>query len=468
MAEEKSFDLVIIGSGPGGYTAAVRASQLGMKAVCVEKHQNPGGTCLNVGCIPSKALLYSSELYSITRQNLSLHGILVGDLKLDLDVMMARKEKVVSELTSQVQKLLEANRVGIIHGTASVKGANRVEVKGNDGAKHILNAKFILLATGSTPSTIAGLEFDDKKIVSSTGALKFSEAPGRLGIIGGGYIGLELGSVWQRLGSEVTVIEMLPQIASGLDGQIGRALKRILGKQGISFLLKTRVTHAAKSRKGVKLTIVTEGKEETRQFDKVLVAVGRKPLSHGLGLEETGVKTDKETGHVIIGSDFQTSIPSIYAAGDLVHGPMLAHKASAEGRAAVDAMTGTPPEINYDTIPSVIYTSPEVAAAGITEEQAKERKIPYVAGSYPFSGNGRARCMGQTEGLVKIISHSRTDRILGVHMIGHGVSEIIAEAVLSMESGASSEDIAKIIHSHPTFSETLMEAASAVQRQIRK
>ncbi len=468
MTEEKSFDLVIIGAGPGGYSAAVRASQLGLKAVCVEKHRNPGGTCLNVGCIPSKALLYSSELYSITRQNLSLHGILVGDLKLDLDVMMARKDKVVSELTAQVKKLLEANRVGIIHGTATVKGENSVEVKGNDGTKHILNSRFILLATGSIPSTIQGLEFDEKKIVSSTGALKFSEAPRRLGIIGGGYIGLELGSVWQRLGSEVTVIEMLPQIASGLDGQIGRALKRALGKQGISFLLKTRVTHADKTQKGVKLTIVTEDKEETREFDKVLVAVGRKPLSNELGLEETGVKTDRETGHVIIGPDFRTSVASIYAAGDLVHGPMLAHKASAEGKAAVEAMAGTFSDINYDTMPHIIYTSPEVAAAGITEEQAKERKIPYAAASYPFSGNGRARCTEQTEGLVKIISHSRTDRILGVHMIGHGVSEIIPEAVLAMESGASSEDIARIIHGHPTFSETLMEAAAALQRLIKK
>ncbi len=468
MTAENTYDLVVIGSGPGGYTAAVKASGLGMTVACVEKEPRPGGVCLNVGCIPSKALLDSSEIYAMTRNGLSDHGIRVTDLTLDLAAMMARKDQVVEALTGQVRKLLETGRVTLMKGTARVMDPHRVEVDGGDDAKRTLGAKFILLATGSIPVTVPGLEFDEDRIVTSTGALNFSEVPRTLGIVGGGYIGLELGSVWQRLGAKVTVIEMLPQIAASLDGQISRTLKRILDKQGIRFRLKTTVTHAELFEGGVKLTLESNGKKEVTEFDRVLVAVGRKPLTADLGLEAAGVEMYPKTGHVSVDARFQTSVPSIFAVGDLVPGPMLAHKASAEGIAAVEAMAGLFSEVNYDTLPAVIYTWPEVAGVGLTEEQVKARKIPYVAGAYPFSGNGRARCLGHTEGLVKILSHSRTDRILGVHMIGPRASEMIAEAVMAMEMGASSEDIARTVHSHPTFSEALMEAAGAVQRQMKK
>jgi dihydrolipoamide dehydrogenase len=468
MTAENTYDLVVIGSGPGGYTAAVKASGLGMTVACVEKAPRPGGVCLNVGCIPSKALLDSSEIYAMTRNGLSDHGIRVTDLTLDLAAMMNRKDQVVEVLTGQVRKLLEAGRVTLLQGTARVMDAHRVIVAGTDGGTRVLDAKFILLATGSAPVTVPGLEFDENRVVTSTGALNFSEVPKTLGIIGGGYIGLELGSVWQRLGAKVTVIEMLPQIAASLDGQISRALKRILDKQGMAFRLKTTVTHAEILEGGVKLTLESNGKPEVMDFDRVLVAVGRKPLTTGLGLEAVGVEMDPKTGHVRVDVNYRTRVPSIYAIGDIVPGPMLAHKASAEAVAAAEAMSGRSSEVNYDTLPSVIYTWPEVAGVGLTEEQLKARGIPYIAGTCPFSGNGRARCMGETEGLVKILSHARTDRILGVHMVGPRVSEMIAEAVMAMEMGASSEDIARTVHSHPTFSEVLMDAAGAVQRQLKK
>jgi dihydrolipoamide dehydrogenase len=468
MAAENNFDLVVIGSGPGGYTAAVKASGLGMTVACVEKEPRPGGVCLNVGCIPSKALLDSSEIYATIKNGLSAHGIRVTDPTLDLAAMMTRKDQVVETLTGQVRKLLEAGRVTLLQGTARIMDAHHVEVAGADGAARVLDAKFILLATGSAPTVIPGLEFDEDRIVTSTGALNFSEVPKTLGIIGGGYIGLELGSVWQRLGAKVTVIEMLPQIAASLDGQISRTLKRILDKQGMVFRLKTAVIHAEVFEGGVKLTLESNGKQDVMEVDRVLVAVGRKPLTAGLGLETIGVEMDPKTGHVRVDVNYQTSVPSIYAIGDIVPGPMLAHKASAEGIAAAEAMSGLSSEVNYDALPSVVYTWPEVAGVGLTEEQLKARKIPYIAGACPFSGNGRARCMGETEGLVKILSHARTDRILGVHMVGPRVSEMIAEAVMAMEMGASSEDLARTVHSHPTFSEALMEAAGAVQRQVKK
>jgi dihydrolipoamide dehydrogenase len=459
MSAENIYDLVVIGSGPGGYTAAVKASGMGMTVACVEKAPWPGGVCLNVGCIPSKALLDSSELYAMTKNGLLAHGIQVTGITLNLPAMMTRKDQVVEALTNQLRKLLESSRVKLLQGTARVMDAHRVEVVGGDGGVQIIGAKFILLATGSVPVTVPGMEFDEDRIVTSTGALKFSEVPRTLGIIGGGYIGLELGSVWQRLGAKVTVIEMLPQIAASLDGQISRTLKRILDKQGMTFRLKTTVTHADVSEGAVKLTLESNGKSDMMEFDRVLVAVGRKPLTTGLGLEAAGVEMDPKTGHIRVDSRFQTSVSSIYAVGDVVPGPMLAHKASAEGIAAVEAMSELFSEVNYDAMPSVIYTWPEVASVGLTEEQLKTREIPYIAGTCPFSGNGRAQCMGETGGLVKILSHARTDRILGIHMIGPRVSEMIAEAVLAMEMGASSEDIARTIHSHPSFSEVLMDAA---------
>ncbi len=461
MAEKRTYDLVIIGSGPGGYVAAVRAAQLGMKTACVERYPRLGGVCLNVGCIPSKALLDSSEFYHMTKEKFKEHGILVGDLKLDLATLMGRKEQVVEELTSNVKKLLDGNKVEILQGTGSVEAEDRVMVKDGDGKEiYDLSCKNILLATGSEPVQVPGMEFDKERIVSSTGALQFDSVPEHLGVVGGGYIGLELGSVWLRLGAKVTVIEMLPQITPMLDGQVGRTLKRILDKQGFAFRMNTKVSKAEVDGNKVQVTLDAEGGEtESLTCDRLLVAVGRRPLSKGLGLEEVGVKIDGKTGQVLVDEFYRTNIPSISAIGDLIPGPMLAHKASAEGIAAVECMADLPGEVNYDAIPSVVYTWPEVAMVGLTEEQVKERKIPYCVGSYPFSGAGRARCMGEKEGFVKLISHQKTDRILGVHIIGPRAADMIAECVLALEFGASAEDIARTIHGHPTFAEALQEAA---------
>lgn len=460
MAEQ--YDLVVIGSGPGGYVAAVRAAQLGFKTACVEKDERLGGVCLNVGCIPSKALLDSSEFYHLAKERLAVHGVRVGEVSLDLAAMMARKEKVVKDLTDNLRKLLDGNGVTVIRGEARLAGATRVEVKpaGEAGGGPLsLEARFILLATGSEPVAVPGLPFDGRRLVDSTGALTFTEVPKRLGVVGGGYIGLELGSIWRRLGSAVTVIEMMPQIAGVLDGQVSRTLERILRKQGFQLALNARVLKAETDGDGVNLTWESGGKEHRGVFDKVLVAVGRRPLTRNLGLEDAGVTVDPTTGRVIVDASFRTEIPSVYAIGDLIPGPMLAHKASAEGIAAVEAMAGFPSEVNYEAIPSVIYTFPEVASVGLTEEQAREQNISYCVGTYPFTGVGRARCMGETEGFVKVLSHSRTDRLLGVHILGPRASDMIAECVLAMEFGAAAEDIARAVHGHPTFSEALQEAA---------
>lgn len=456
--KDNSYDLIIIGSGPGGYVAAVRASQLGMKTACIERHPRLGGVCLNVGCIPSKALLDSSEYFHLARSHFKDHGIITGEVALDLETMMARKDKVVQDLTDNVRKLLEGNKVDVVQGRARLAGEDRVEVEGDDGAR-TLTAKNILLATGSEPVSPPGLDFDGERIVSSTEALAFDAVPAHLGVVGGGYIGLELGSVWRRLGADVTVIEMLPGITPTLDGQVARTLKRILDKQGLDFRMKTKVTGAEVGGDGVHLTLDADGKAEQLRCDRLLVAVGRRPRTKALGLDAAGVKTDDRTGHVVVDEMYRTSVKSIYAVGDLIPGPMLAHKASFEGIAAVECMDGLPGEVNYDAIPSVVYTWPEVASVGITEEQAREREIPYCVGSYPFSGAGRARCMGETDGFVKLIVQSETDRILGVHIIGPRAADMIAECVLAMEFGASSEDIARTVHGHPTFAEALQEAA---------
>jgi dihydrolipoamide dehydrogenase len=469
MAKKEIYDLIIIGSGPGGYVAAVRAAQLGLKTACIEKETRLGGVCLNIGCIPSKALLDSSEYYHLAKDHFAEHGIKTGRLSIDLSAMMARKDQVVEELTGNVRKLLEGNTIKIIHGTARLAGEDRVEVRQNDGASgnkktQILEAKSIILATGSTPVQVPGLEFDGKHIVTSTEALEFKAVPRHLAIVGGGYIGLELGSVWLRLGAKVTVIEMLPQIASTMDGQVGRTLDRILRKQGLEIRLKTRVSGAKISRNKVRMTLENGDKKETLSCDRLLVSVGRRPLTQNLGIEDLGVKTDSGSGHVLVDEAYRTNIPTIYAIGDLIPGPMLAHKASAEGIAAVECIAGLPGEVNYDAIPAVVYTWPEVASVGLTEEQVKERNITYCVGTYPFSGAGRARCMGEKDGFVKLIAHSKTDRILGVHIIGPRAADIIAECVLAVEFGASSEDIARTVHGHPTFSEALQEAAMAVRK----
>jgi len=467
MTQKENYDLIVIGSGPGGYVASVRAGSLGLKVACVEKSARLGGVCLNVGCIPSKALLDSSEYFHLAKDHFAAHGIKIAELSLDLHAMMERKKQVVEELTGQVRKLLEGNKIDIIHGSARLVGADRVEVSNHSDkslSPIILEAKAILLATGSEPVNVPGLEFDGKHIVSSTEALSFDSVPQHLGIVGGGYIGLELGSVWRRLGSEVTVIEMLPKIAATLDGQIGRALERILTQQGIAFRLNTKVSKAEIADNKVKVTLEAEGSTSSLSFDKLLVAVGRRPLTKNLGLEDIGVKTDPRTGQVLVDESYRSSIPNIYAIGDIIAGPMLAHKASAEGIAAAECIAGLPGEVNYDTIPAVVYTWPEVACVGLTEEQVKERAIPYCIGTYPFSGAGRARCMGEKDGFVKLIAQSETDRILGVHIIGPRAADIIAECVLAMEFGASSEDIARTVHGHPTFAEALQEAAMAVRK----
>jgi dihydrolipoamide dehydrogenase len=462
MAGTDAFDVVVIGTGPGGYVAAVRAAQLGLKTACVEKRPRLGGVCLNVGCIPSKALLDSSEYFHLAKARFAEHGIETGTLGLDLAKMMARKEQVVKDLTEGVRKLLEGHKIEVVHGQARLAGEGRVEVEGE--TPRSLSAGNIILATGSASVEIPAAPFDRRLIVSSTEALNFDAVPPRLGIVGAGYIGLELGSVWLRLGAKVTVIEMLEDIVSAVDGQVRRRLQAILKRQGFAFRLGTRVK-GAKASKG-KVSVEVEGPEktETLEFDRLLVCAGRRPRTEGLGLAEAGVETDPVTGCARVDGFLRTSAPGIYAVGDLAPGPMLAHKASAEGLAAAEIIAGKPGEVNYDAIPAVIYTAPEVASVGLTEEQVKERGVPFATGAYPFSGAGRARCLGETDGFVKVIAHKDTDRVLGVHIIGARAAEMIAECTLALEFGASAEDIARTVHAHPTFAEALMEAAAAVRR----
>ncbi|MCU0563201.1 MAG: dihydrolipoyl dehydrogenase [Desulfobacterales bacterium] len=462
MAETSTYDLVVIGGGPGGYTAAARAAQLGLKTVCVERRPRLGGVCLNVGCIPSKALLDSSEYFHLAKTRFGGHGITTGEVAMDIGRMMARKEQVVKELTDNVRKLLEAHKVEILHGTATLAGKDRVEVAGD--LPRTLEARNIILATGSEPASVPGIPFDGQRIVSSTEALQFDAVPRTLGVIGGGYIGIELGSVWLRLGAKVTVIEMLPDIVSAMDGQVNRRLLRVLKKQGFDFRLETRVQRAQAHGEKVQVAVEAGGKTETLEFDRLMVSVGRRPLTQGLGLEKAGIDTDPKTGWVRVDASLRTNVPNIFAIGDIVPGPMLAHKASAEGIAAAQVIAGKFGEVNYDAIPAIVYTAPEVASVGLTEEQVKARGIPYVTGVYPFTGNGRAKCFGDTEGMVKLIAHEKTDRLLGAHIIGPRAAEMIAEAVLAVEFGASLEDIAGTVHGHPTFAEALMEAAMAGHR----
>ncbi len=468
MEPSKEYDLVVVGAGPGGYVAGVRAAQLGMKVACVDKEPRLGGVCLNVGCIPSKALLDSSEYYRLATTHLNEHGIHPESVALDLAALMARKERVVEELTSNVRRLLESNQVEIFQGTARLLNPEQVALKpagSQAGAAEILlHGKAILLATGSEPVAPPGLAFDGDRVVSSTEALAFASVPEHLAVVGGGYIGLELGSIWRRLGAKVTVIEMLPRLAATLDGQVARTLERILAKQGLEFRLQTRVTHTRVAADGVELTLDAAGQIDTIRCDRVLVAVGRRPLTRGLGLEQLNIFVDPRTGQVGVDEQYRTNVPTVYAIGDLIAGPMLAHKASAEGIAAVECMARLPGEVNYDAIPAVVYTSPEAAAVGITEEQARERNIDYCVGTYPFTGSGRARCMGQTDGFVKLIAHRTSDRLLGAHILGPRAADMIGECVLALEFGASSEDIARTVHGHPTFAEALQEAALAVKR----
>jgi dihydrolipoamide dehydrogenase len=457
------FDLVVIGAGPGGYVAAIRAAQLGMKVACVEKGPALGGTCLNVGCIPSKAMLDSSELYHLAKDRFKRHGITFDGLTLDLRAMLARKEKVVKELTDGVRHLFRKNKIEVFAGTARLSSGQTVEVALNEGGRTEVSAGHILLATGSEPVKLSFLPFDGSTVVDSTGALSFTRVPNHLVVVGAGYIGLELGSVWKRLGSKVTVLEFLPRIVPSADAEMGELLKKSLVKQGLEFHLETKVTGA--SIEGERVTVRAEKKDGSSpafECERVLVAVGRRALSDGLGLAEAGVSVDSKTGKVPVDARFRTNVATISAIGDLIEGPMLAHKAEDEGIAFSELLAGKAGHVDYNTVPGVIYTWPELASVGLSEEQAKERGLKYRVGKFPFLANGRAKAMDETEGSVKILADAATDKVLGVHILGARAAEMIAEAVTVMEFGGSAEDIARTCHAHPTMSEATREAALAV------
>jgi len=466
MSEEKRYDLVIIGGGPGGYVAAIRASQNGLSVACVEMRGRLGGTCLNVGCIPSKALLQSSHLYEEAREHFDVHGIQTGTVKLDLKTMLGRKDKVVTDLTDGIAGLFRKHKIDYIIGTGSIIDNETVEVTLDDSKKkQTLKTDTILIATGSEVATIPNVEIDEKRIISSTGALELAKVPKSLIVIGGGYIGLELGSVWRRLGAEVTVVEFLDRITPGMDGEISKRMKVILEKQGIKFMMGTKVTGAKVSKTHVDLTVEPSkgGDATTLKADVVLVSVGRKPYTEGLGLENVGVETDR--GFITVDDHYQTSAPGIFAVGDVIPGPMLAHKAEHEGVVVADYLAGEPGRMNYNTVPGVVYTWPEVASIGRTEEQLKEAGVTYAVGKFPFSANARARTVGEKDGLVKIIADKETDLVLGVHIIGPDAGTMIHEAMAAMELGGTAHEIAEMCHAHPTLSEAVMEAALAVHKR---
>jgi dihydrolipoamide dehydrogenase len=457
------FDLIVIGAGPGGYVAAIRAAQLGMKTACIDKRGTWGGTCLNVGCIPSKALLHSSEKFEEAQHHLAEHGVKVSKVELDLKALLARKDKVVSDLTKGIDFLFKKNKVTGLVGTGRIVKAGEVEV--DDGKKKTTyTADNILIATGSEVAPLPGVEIDEDRIVSSTGALSLDAVPKHLVVVGGGYIGLEMGSVWRRLGSKVTVVEFLDSIVPNMDQEVGKALHKTLEKQGMEFKLGTKVTAAKTAKSQVTLTVepAKGGAAEEIKCDVVLVSIGRRPFTDGLGLDEVGVARDNR-GFVQVDDRFKTSVDGIYAIGDAIPGPMLAHKAEEEGIACVERLAGQATHINYDAIPSVVYTWPEAASVGKTEEQLKEAGVAYSKGAFPFQANSRARANGDTEGFVKILAHAATDEVLGVHIIGPDAGTMIAELALAMEFGASSEDIARTCHAHPTLNEAVKEAALAVE-----
>lgn len=467
------YDLVVIGSGPGGYVGAIRAAQLGFKTAIVEKDKTMGGTCLNVGCIPSKALLESSEHYQAILHDMAKHGIKVPNVGLDLPTMMSRKDKVVLDNTKGIEFLMKKNKIDWLKGYGKIlpaaNGAHQVQVKAADGSTQVYPTKNIMIATGSVPVELPFLKYDEKKIVSSTGALSLSEVPGKMAVVGGGVIGLEMGSVWARLGAEVTIIEYGPQICSMMDQETMTALVRVMTKEGVKFMTSTKVTGSKVGADGVELTYddMKNNKSATLKADVVLVATGRKAFTDGLGLEDVGVKKDNR-GVIETDNHFQTNIPGIFAIGDVIKGPMLAHKAEEEGVACAEFLAGLHGHVNYDTVPSVIYTHPEVASVGLTEEQCKAQGIEYAVGKFPFTANGRARAIAQTDGFVKIIADKNTDRIIGGHLVGPKASELLGEIVVAMEFLASSEDLARSFHSHPTLSEAIREAALAVDKRTRQ
>ena len=459
-----SFDFVILGAGPGGYVCAIRAAQLGKSVAIIEKRATLGGTCLNVGCIPSKALLESSEVFEQTMNHAGDHGVVVGNVGLDLEAMLTRKDRIVGELTGGVAALMKKNKVTVFAGTGRLTAADKVIVDGADGTTE-LEAAHVCLAMGSASIDLPFLPVDGDRVVSSTEALSFDTVPKHLVVIGAGAVGLELGSVWRRLGSQVTVIEMLPTITPFADKAMAKALERALTEQGLEIRLNTQVTAAKVLKSKVKLTVESEktGKD-TIDCDRVLVAVGRRPVTDGAGLEEAGIEVD-ENGRVKVNEHLQTNHPNVYAIGDIVRGPMLAHKAEDEGLAVAEHIAGMPGHVNYDVIPNVVYTDPELAMVGRTEAELKEAGTPFSAGRFMFRANGRAKSLGNETGMVKILAHKETDEILGVHMVGPRVSELIAEAAVAMEMRASAEDLARTCHAHPTLAEVVKEAALAVDKR---
>lgn len=459
VSEEQ--DVVIIGGGPGGYVAAIKAAQLGLKTTCVEMRGTLGGTCLNVGCIPSKALLHNSHYYHVAQHEFADRGIEVGEVKLNLDKLMKVKEKSVKGLTQGIEGLFKKNKVNYAKGRGEFQTPNEILVTAADGSKQVIRTKNVIIATGSEPSKFPGFDVDQESIVDSTGALSLKKVPEKMVVIGGGVIGLELGSVWQRLGSDVTVVEYMPSIGAGMDGQIAKQFHRILQKQGMKFKLSTKVLSQQKV--GDKRILTVEpsqgGEKEQIEANVVLLSIGRRPFTDGLGLEKIGVQTEK--GRVKVDDHFRTSQKNVFAIGDVIHGPMLAHKAEEDGIACVENLAGLHGHVNYNTVPSVVYTHPEVAWVGKNEEQLKAEGVTYNVGTFPFQANSRARTNDDAEGLVKVITDAKTDRMLGAHILGPNAGELIAEAVLALEYGASSEDVARTCHAHPTLSEAFKEACLA-------
>ncbi|WP_322515078.1 dihydrolipoyl dehydrogenase [Rhodopseudomonas palustris] len=461
-----SYDLVIIGTGPGGYVCAIRAAQLGLKVAVVEKNATLGGTCLNVGCMPSKALLHASELFEEAGHSFAKMGIGVPAPKLDLPTMMNFKQQGIDGNVKGVEYLMKKNKIDVIVGRGKVLGTGKVEVTGNDGKAQTVETKSIVIATGSDVAKLKGIEIDEKRIVSSTGALSLDKVPGKLIVVGAGVIGLELGSVWRRLGAEVTVVEFLDRILPGMDAEIVKQFQRILEKQGFAFKLGAKVTGVDSSGKQLKVSVeaAAGGSPETLEADVVLVAIGRVPFTEGLGLKEAGVALD-ERGRVAIDDHFATSVQGVYAIGDVVKGPMLAHKAEDEGVAVAEIIAGKAGHVNYDVIPGVVYTTPEVSSVGKTEEDLKQAGVAYTVGKFPFTANGRSKVNQTTDGLVKILADAKTDRVLGVHIVGREAGEMIHEAAVLMEFGGSAEDLARTCHAHPTRSEAVKEAALAVGKR---
>ena len=465
MSEEvgDDFDLVVIGSGPGGYVCAIRAAQLGLRVACVDKRGSHGGTCLNIGCIPSKALLHASEVFAEAAHAGDM-GIQLGKPKLDLPAMMTYKENGITGNTQGIDFLFKKNKVEALHGSAMIVAPGKVEVSLLAGGTRTLNTKNIVIATGSESTPLQGVEIDEKLVVSSTGALEFDAVPKHLLIVGAGIIGLELGSVWARLGAEVTVVEFLDRITPGVDEEVAKQFQRILQKQGFKFLLGKKVTEVKPLKASVKVTIEpaqSEGEAETLSVDKVLVSIGRRPYTEGLGLESVGVQLD--VAGRIETNGFKTNVDGIYAIGDVILGPMLAHKAEDEGIAVAEMLAGKSGHVNYDVIPGVIYTAPEVAWVGLNEEELTQRGVDYRIGKFPFMANGRAKVNNTTDGFVKILADTKTDRILGVHIVGPEAGNMIAEAAVAMEFGGSAEDLARTCHAHPTLTEAVKEAALAVE-----